>query len=156
MPAGRTRLPIDPPPSNRRTRIPLTQGIVTMGAAGEIAYPFPVVPWNSWESTEFPNVEGSNSAATIGESGPFPVRAGRPNMNALRVKWVTSQNFYSPLAHRTAAALRDSVPPRAISARGVGAVTQRPRGYAVGYVTRWPQSAPRWPSWGESSTTREG
>lgn len=155
-PDGTVRLPMDPPPSNRVTRLPLVQGIRTIGAAGEIAYPLPTVPWNSTESVEFPAYERSEAAATIGTSGPFPVRAGRPNMNAWRWKWVVSTNSFSPVSHRTPAALRDSVPPRVISARGVGAVTQRPRGYAVGFATRWPNIAPQWPTWGESRNPRTG
>lgn len=155
-PDGSVTLPMDMPVSNRRRLIPLVQGLVFAGSSGEIEVPFSTVPWNSTESSEFPAYEGSTAAATIGTSGPFPVRVGRPNMNALRPKWGVAINAYSPIAHRTAAKLRDGIQPRAISARGVGAVTQRPRGYAVGYVTRWPVPAPQYPSWSEAPGARNG
>jgi len=155
-PDGSVRLPSDMPPSKRTTRIPLTQGIVTHGAAGEVAVPLYSVPWNPMDSKTFPAVEGSNAAATIGSSGIFPVRRGDPNMNALRPRWVVALNRFSPIAHRSTPAIRDDVPPRAISARGVGAVTQRPRGYAAGYTTFWPSIAPQWPTWRERPGTRQG
>lgn len=181
-PDGTVLLPMDMPPSKRQAHAAggavNVAGLAIAGSAGEVAVQLPTVPWNPWESQSFPAVEQSMAAANLGQppsvrpqqpgspasavpqlapGSPFPVRAGNPSMNALRPKWVVAINSYSPVSHRTPAQLRDGVPPRAISARGVGAVTQRPRGYAPGYVTNWPQASPRWPSFREApNTARRG
>lgn len=74
--------------------------------------------------------------------------------NGLRPAWVVAVNTYSPVAHRNP--LTNTTPPRAGDSRGTARPTQRPRGYAPGYVTRWPQTAPRWPTFGESPRIPSG
>jgi hypothetical protein len=178
-PDGTTRLPTDLPPSNRQVR-PFggganMAGIHTTGSAGEVAVPFPTVPWNPWESQSFPAVEGSMAAANLSRApsvrpappgsaesvnarlapgSPWPIRAGDPDANALRPRWVVSVNSYSPVAHRNP--LSVAVPPRAMSARGVAVPTQRPRGFAPGFSTLWPPAAPRWPSFREAARAASG
>lgn len=159
-PDGSVLLPIDMPPSKRQAHVAggaaNMAGIHTAAWAGEVQVDLYAVPWNPTESPTFPQYEGSRAAATIGQSSPFPVRQGRPNMNGLRPRTGVSINAYSPVSHRTPAALRDGVPPRAISARGVAVPTQRGRNYAAGYVTFWPQGAPVWPSYREAPGSRQG
>lgn len=135
-PAPRT--PFDMPPGpHQGTNRPNVAGLVTHASLGEVAYPLYSPPWNSAEFTVFPYVEPSSVAP-----------------NSLRPVWVTAVNTYSPVAHRNP--LVTTTPPRAVTAAGVAKPTQRPRGYALPYVTRWPQMAPRWPSWGEAPGARRG
>lgn len=134
------RLPTDMPPGPRQgaggaTR--MVQGLVTHASLGEVAYPLYTAPWSPRQSTVFP-LEAPSAVAP----------------NSLRPTWVVAINGYSPVAHRNP--LVDVTPPKAITAAGVARPTQRPRGYALPYVTRWPQLAPRWPSWGEAPGARRG
>lgn len=140
-PDGTLLLPTDMPPSNRRVSLQNQAGIHTSGVEGEIAYPMYSVPWAPWQSKVFPDAQPS-------QPGVSP--------NFWRWKWVVAINAYSPIAHRTAPALRDKVPPRVISARGVAVPTQRPRPYAMPYSTLWPMAAPTWPSWREAPNAPGG
>lgn len=132
--AGRYRsgvcLPIDAPPSARQVMRPNVAGLVTHGSAGEAFYPLYSKPWAPWQSTVFPKVQPSSVAP-----------------NGLAPTWVVAVNTYSPIGHRNG--LTEQVVPKAVPAGGIGRPTQRPRGYAMPYVTAWPQIAPRWPTWGE-------
>ena len=119
------------------------QGLVTHASLGEIFFPLYSRPWSGDSSTNtaFPDVRPS----AVAPNGRAP-------------QFVVAINAYSPIAHRNP--LRDRVPPPAIPARsqtgqrGGGPLRQRPRPYAMPYVTRWPQIAPAWPSWAESPNAR--
>lgn len=152
----RIRLPFDMPPSARRVLQPMMQGLHTSGSSGQVAVPLYAVPWAPMGSKTFPNVLGSQAAANIDSSGILPVRASRGSGNVLRPTYGVAINTYSPVSHRTPPRLRDGIPPRAIPAGGVAVPTQRPRPYAPGYVTSWPQSAPRYPTFAESPNARRG
>lgn len=152
----RVRLPFDMPPSARRVLQPMMQGLHTTGSAGQVAVPLYSVPWTTYQSEAFPNVAGSRAAADIDRTGIIPVRATRGSGNVIRPTYGVSVNTYSPVSHRTPPRLRDGIPPRAIPAAGVAVPTQRPRPYAAGYVTTWPQSAPRWPTFAEAPGARKG
>jgi len=166
------------PPSKRRVIYPPAAnvaGLSITGDSGGCYYPLPTVPFNPWESYAWGSVEASIAAAQIGQPGSVrpsqpgssdylsPVRGpggilpvghnGSP-VNGLRPRWVVAINTYSPVAHRNPPGLRDTVPPRAVSARGVAVPTQRPRPFAPGRVTTWPVSAPRWPTFAESPNAR--
>lgn len=127
-------LPIDMPPHRGPTN---TAGLVTHGWVGDRLIPLYAKPWNPYESTSFPHVEPSSVAP-----------------DGIGTKAIVAVNTYSPIAHRST--LTTTMPTPAIPARGIGVPTQRPRSYAAGYVTAWPQMAPRWPSWGEARGSRSG
>src|SRR6266702_1102008 len=170
-PDGSVRLPMDLPPSKRESHAgPLMQGIHTSGSAGQVYVPLYAVPWNPTDYYPWASAQGSVAAASLGQpasvrpqqpgsaaygdpqsgaGSPFPI-GKNPSANGQYPKWVTAINAYSPVAHRKPTAMRDGLPPRVISARGVGKPTQRPRGYAPGYTTAWPVQAPSWPTWREA------
>ena len=152
----RVRLPFDMPPSARRVLQPMMQGLHTTGSAGQVAVPLYSVPWAPTSSPVFPNAAGSVAAANIDRSGILPVRAAGGSGNVIRPTYGVSVNTYSPVSHRTPPRLRDGIPPRAIPAAGVAVPTQRARPYASGYVTSWPQTAPRWPTFAEAPGARRG
>lgn len=122
------RLPMDPPP---RPGVANQHGLVVHGSLGQQFFPFPYVPYTSYQSTVFPKVASSACAP-----------------NGLKPNWVVFINTYSPISHRNP--LTQHVPRPIGDSRGVGRVTQKPRGYGLGKVTRWPQMSPRWPSFGEN------
>lgn len=129
---GTIHLPIDKPPGSRAHIGPTNvRGLVTHASLGEAFYKFYTKVWSPLQSVVFPRWTGSSVAP-----------------NGVKPVWVVAINGYSPIAHRNG--LVNQIPAKAISAAGVGVVTQRPRGYALPYVTSWPQSAPQWPTWGES------
>ena len=133
-PDGTVALPTDTPPRNT-TRI--NHGLVTHASLGEVPMRLYARPWSGDSSrpTVFTKVRGSDVAP-----------------NYIRPTWVVAVNTYSPISHRSHT---DVMPIPAVPARPPAApVTQRPRPYAAGYVTRWPQVAPRWPSWGEAPRAR--
>lgn len=137
----RTFLPIDPPPSNRVVIGAVASnfvGIHQSGSLGQIDVPLYTRPWAPWQSAAFPSVQGSSAGVTP---------------NVIRPSWWVAVMKYSPITHRNP--LTNFRPPRALPARGVGVPTQRPRGYAPGYVTRWPMPAPQWPSFAESPNALE-
>lgn len=127
-------LPTDLPPRIGPTNI---AGLVTHGSLGQHFYRLYSEPWAPWSSPVFDKVMPSTVAP-----------------NGLRPAWVVAINAYSPIAHRNP--LTTVTPPRAGDSRGTARPTQRPRSYAPGYVTRWPQTAPRWPTFGESPATPSG
>lgn len=131
-------LPTDMPPGARQHLGPTnTAGLVTHASLGERFYPLYTEPWSPRQSDVFPKVDPSKVAP-----------------NGVRPVWVVAVNTYSPIAHRNG--LSRQVVGQAPTAAGIGRNTQRPRGYALPYVTRWPQIAPRWPSWGEAPDSRRG
>lgn len=127
-------LPTDTPP---RMGLQNTAGIITHGSLGEHFYPLYTKVWTTLQSKVFPKVAPSDVAP-----------------NGLAPVWVVAINTYSPIAHRNP--LTTQVPGPIGDSRGVARPTQRPRAYAPGYVTRWPQTAPRWPNFGEAATTPTG
>jgi hypothetical protein len=130
--AALARTPFRLPPGMRQHLGPTNvAGLVTHGDPGTVLYPLYSVPWAPYTNKAFPKSLGSNTAA-----------------NGVKPAWGVAINAYSPIAHRNA--LTTMVPPKAVTAGGVGRPTQRPRPYAAGYATRWPQIAPRWPTWGEA------
>lgn len=133
-----TATPFRTPPGCRQHLGPTNvAGLVTHGDPGTVLYPLYTVPWAPYGSKPFPRSQGSLCAA-----------------NGVKPAWGVAINAYSPIAHRNALTM---APGHAvISARGIARPTQRPRGYAAGYVTRWPQLAPRWPSWGEAPNAKIG
>jgi hypothetical protein len=133
-PEGSTYLPTDCPPRPGATNM---AGIVTHASLGEHFYPLNGAVFSPLQSDVFPNWTPSSVAP-----------------NGLRPTWVVAINTYSPIAHRSG--LTTTVPPKAGDSRGTARSTQRPRGYAPGYVTRWPQVAPRWPTFGESGNIPSG
>jgi hypothetical protein len=135
---GSVHLPTDTPPGARAHIGPTNvRGLVTHASLGEVFYKFYTKPWTTFQSLLFPK----SLPSAVAPNGVKPV-------------WVVAINTYSPMAHRNG--LTTFTPPKAISAAGVGKVTQRPRGYAMPYVTSWPQNSPSWPTWGESSNSRKG
>lgn len=137
-PDGAPCLPTDVPPRNV-TRI--THGLVTHASLGEVFVPLYTEPFEGGgiapAPAAFPHVKPSSVAP-----------------NGLAPTWVVAVNGYSPIAHRNP--LAAVIPPRPGASQGVARPTQRPRGYALPAVTRWPQLAPRWPSWGEVPGARRG
>lgn len=135
---GSVHLPTDVPPGARSMLGGINRrGLVTHGSAGEVWVPIAPHPFAPLQSTPFPKALPSAVAP-----------------DAIKPTFVVAINTYSPIAHRNA--LTDKTPPRAIPGAGVGRPTQRPRPYAMGYATRWPQLAPRWPTWGESPNAAPG
>lgn len=133
---GSPSWPTDEPPRND-TRI--NTGLVTHASLGEIPVVFPTRPYPG----------GGRAVAA------FPLLAGSAvAANCIRPTWVVAINAYSPISHRSR--MTDVIPPRAVPSTGVGTVTMRPRGFATGYVTRWPQSSPVWPNWAEARGARRG
>ena len=155
-PNGGVRLPTDMPPGPRRVLQRMMQGLHTSGSAGQVAVSLYAVPWAPTSSSVFPNAAGSVAAAKIDTSGILPVRAAGGSGNVMRPAYGVAINTYSPVSHRTPPRLRDGIPPRVIPAGGVAVPTQRARNYAPGYVTAWPQSAPRWPTLSEAPGARRG
>lgn len=133
MTAPAVRLPTDTPPHMGPTN---RAGLITHGWVGDRLIPLYAQPWNSAEFTTFPDVEPSAVAP-----------------NGIKTKAIVAINTYSPIAHRST--LTTTMPTPTRPARGVATPTQRPRSYAAGYVTAWPQMAPRWPSWGEAPGARK-
>lgn len=135
---GSVHLPTDTPPGARAHIGPTnTRGLVTHASLGEAFYAFYTKVWSPLQSVIFPRWTPSSVAPS-----------------GLRPTWVVAINSYSPIAHRNG--MTTKIPPKAIKAGGVGVPTQRPRGYALPYVTTWPQSSPTWPGWGESPRGRKG
>jgi hypothetical protein len=126
-------------PAGRRQHLGPTNvaGLITHGNPGTVLFPLYTVPFAPFQSDVFPKSQGSRCAA-----------------NGVKPAWGVAINAYSPIAHRNG--LTTQIPPVVKSAAGVGRSTQRPRGYAAGYVTRWPQTAPRWPNWGEAPNASRG
>lgn len=131
MAARRVHLPIDMSPRPGRTNV---AGLVTHASLGQQFYPLYSKPWSSLPTStqQFPKLAPSACAP-----------------NGFRPTWVVSINTYSPVAHRNG--LTQQVWPEGSAAsKRVAVVTQTPRPFAGGFVTRWPRVAPRWPSWAES------
>lgn len=112
-------------------------GLVTHVSLGQVFYRLYTKVWSPMQSAVFPNVEPSSVAP-----------------QGLAPRFGIAINTYSPIAHRNG--LDTFVPPPIGDSRGIARLTQRPRGYAPGYVTRWPQQAPRWPTFAESPNARQG
>lgn len=136
MTAASPRTPMDTALVHNTTR--MTHGLVTHGSFGGVHVPLYAEPWS-------------------GDSAPPPpafplVRPSTVAPNGLNPTFVVSINAYSPVAHRNGLVSRPGTRavPATIAAAVVAKVSQRPRPYAMGYVTRWPQTAPRWPSWEEA------
>ena len=135
---GSVHLPTDTPPGARANIGPTNvRGLVTHASLGEAFYAFYTKVWSPLQSKVFPRWTGSS----VARNGLAPV-------------WVVAINTYSPVAHRNG--IVNQIPPKAISAAGVAVPTQRPRGYALPYVTTWPQQAPSWLGWGEAPRARKG
>lgn len=133
-PEGTIYLPTDCPPRPGYTNV---AGLVTHASLGEHYYPLYTKVWSALQSTVFKFWTPSSVAP-----------------QGMRPTWVVAINTYSPISHRST--LTTTVPPKAGDSRGVAVPSQRPRGYAPGFVTRWPQAAPRWPSFGESPNSTNG
>jgi hypothetical protein len=134
--AAFARTPFRVPPGSRAHLGPTNvAGLITHGDPGTVLYPLYSEPWAPYQSTVFPRSLGSACAA-----------------NGVKPAWGVAINAYSPIAHRNGMTM--TVPPKARSGLGVARPTQRARPYALGYATRWPQTAPRWPTWGEAVAMR--
>lgn len=131
-------LPTDMPPGARQHLGPTNRaGLVTSGGLAQF-FALYAKPWGPWSSpAPFPKVKPSDVAP-----------------NGVRPNWIVAINAYSPIAHRST--LTTTIPPARPSVAGVARPTQRPRPYAPGFVTRWPQIAPRWPSFSEAPGARRG
>jgi hypothetical protein len=134
--AAFARTPFRVPPGARAHLGPTNvAGLITHGDPGTVLYPLYSVPWAPYQSEAFPRSLGSATAA-----------------NGVKPAWGVAINAYSPIAHRSG--LTEMIPPKMLTGLGVAVPTQRPRAYAAGYATRWPQTAPRWPTWPESVAAR--